>query len=289
MNMRATTIVTLAGIIAATGLRAEDVKTFKDDKEKASYAVGLNLGNNWKRQDIELDYDQVLRGLKDTRDGKPLLNDQEAAEVLKKFQQELFAKQQEKRRLAGEKNKKEGEAFLAENKNKPGIITMTNGLQYKVITEGTGEIPKPEDMVTVNYRGTLIDGTEFDSSAKAGKPATFRVTGVIRGWTEALKQMKAGSKWQLFIPPDLAYGEFGKPPSITPNATLLFDLELLSIQPPPPPPAPPAPLTSDIIKVPSLEEMKKGAKIETIKAEDVEKLQKQQQQQQQSPPKPEKK
>ena len=289
MNMKATTIVTLAGIIAATGLRAEDVKTFKDDKEKASYAVGLNLGNNWKRQDIELDYDQVLRGLKDTRDGKPLLNDQEAAEVLKKFQQELFAKQQEKRRLAGEKNKKEGEAFLAENKNKPGIITMTNGLQYKVITEGTGEIPKPEDMVTVNYRGTLIDGTEFDSSAKAGKPATFRVTGVIRGWTEALKQMKAGSKWQLFIPPDLAYGEFGKPPSITPNATLLFDLELLSIQPPPPPPAPPAPLTSDIIKVPSLEEMKKGAKIETIKAEDVEKLQKQQQQQQQSPPKPEKK
>jgi hypothetical protein len=152
------------------------------------------------------------------------------------------------------------------------VVTLTNGLQYKVITEGTGDVPKPEDTVTANYRGTLIDGTEFDSSAKTAKPATFRVTGVIKGWTEALTRMKIGSKWQLFIPPYLAYGERGSGLHIGPN---------VSIQPPPPPPTPAAPLTSDIIKVPSLEEMKKGAKIETIKAEDVEKLIKQEQQHQQ--------
>jgi FKBP-type peptidyl-prolyl cis-trans isomerase FklB len=280
MNMKTTVFAILAAWLAATGLRAGDAQPFKDDKDKASYAVGLNFGRSWKQQDIELNYDELLRGLKDTLEGgKPLLNEQETREVLNKFQQEITAKRQEKQRLLGEKNKKEGEAFLAENKNKPGVVTLTNGLQYKVLTEGSGEIPKPEDTVTVNYRGTLIDGTEFDSSAKAGKPATFRVTGVIPGWTEALKRMKVGSKWQLFIPSELAYRERGGGPLIGPNATLLFDVELLSIQPPPPP-VTNAPLTSDIIKVPSLEEMKKGAKIETIKAEDVEKLQKQQQEKQ---------
>jgi len=137
--------------------------------------------------------------------------------------------------------------------------------------------PSPTDLVEVNYRGTLIDGTEFDSSAKAGRPASFAVNGVIRGWSEALMRMKVGSKWQLFVPADLAYGEFGKQPNIGPNATLVFELELLSAKAPPPPPAAAAPLTSDIIKVPSAEEMKKGAKIETLKAEDVERMIKEQQ------------
>ncbi|MCC6820919.1 MAG: FKBP-type peptidyl-prolyl cis-trans isomerase, partial [Verrucomicrobia subdivision 3 bacterium] len=164
--------------------------------------------------------------------------------------------------------------FLAENKAKPGIVTLPSGLQYKVVTEGAGEMPKAEDTVSVNYRGTFVDGTEFDSSAKTGKPATFRVGGVIKGWTEALTHMKTGAKWELFIPYDLAYGEMCRPPGIPPAATLLFDVELLSIQPPAPPAPPAAPLTSDIIKVPSLEEMKKGAKIETIKADEVDKLQK---------------
>jgi FKBP-type peptidyl-prolyl cis-trans isomerase FklB len=272
-------------------LQAEETNIFKSDKEKVGYAVGVNLGMNWKRQEIDLDLEQLLRGLKDsTSGGKTLLSEQEVREVLNKFQQEMMAKQQEKRRLEGEKNKKQGEEFLAANKAKPGIVTLTNGLQYKVIAEGTGDIPKPEDTVTVNYRGTFIDGNEFDSSAKAGRPYTTRVAGgVIRGWTEALTRMKVGAKWQLFIPPDLAYGETGRG-NIPPNTTLLFDVELVSIQPPAPP-VQSTPLTSDIIKVPSLEEMKKGAKIETIKAEDVEKLVKEQktQQQQQQPKPPEKK
>lgn len=268
----------LAGLVVTAHLPAQDATPFKDEKEKASYAVGLNLGGNWKRQDIDLDFDQVLRGLKDTRpNAKPLLTEEEAREVLNKFQQQIMAAQQEKRRVQGEKNKQAGAAFLAENKNKPGVKTLDNGLQYKVITEGSGDIPKREDTVTVKYRGTLIDGTEFDNSEKAPNgTATFRVNGVIRGWTEALTQMKVGSKWQLFIPPDLAYGERGSGPNIGPESTLIFDVELLSVQPAPPP-VQPKPLTSDIIKVPSAEEMKKGAKIETIKAEDVEKLQKQQQ------------
>ncbi|MBE0543711.1 MAG: FKBP-type peptidyl-prolyl cis-trans isomerase [Verrucomicrobia bacterium] len=280
MNKTATTLAILAGLAVTANLQAQDSKPFKDEKEKASYAVGLNLGSNWKRQDIDLDFDQVLRGLKDTRpDAQPLLTEEEAREVLTKFQQQIMAAQQEKRRVQGEKNKQAGAAFLAENKSKPGVKTLENGLQYKVITEGSGDIPKREDTVTVKYRGTLIDGTEFDSSEKAPNgTATFRVNGVIRGWTEALTQMKVGSKWQLVIPPDLAYGERGSGPNIGPESTLIFDVELLSVQPAPPP-AQPKPLTSDIIKVPSVEEMKKGAKIETIKAEDVEKLQKQQQEQ----------
>lgn len=289
MNTKATVFAILTGLFTATGLEAADTNAFKSDKEKVGYAVGVNLGTTWKRQEIDLDFDQLLRGLKDATSGNPMLTEPEVREVLNKFQQEMMAKQQEKRRLEGEKNKQEGEKFLAKNKAESGVITLTNGLQYKVITEGAGDIPKPEDTVTVNYRGTFIDGNEFDSSAKAGRPYTTRVTGgVIRGWTEALTRMKVGSKWQLFIPSDLAYGEMGRG-TIPPSTTLLFDVELVSIQPPAPP-VQSTPLTSDIIKVPSLEEMKKGAKIETIKAEDVDKLVKEQQKQQQpQPTQPEKK
>jgi FKBP-type peptidyl-prolyl cis-trans isomerase FklB len=279
MNTKAIALMILTGLVAAPGLRAEETAP-KSDKDKTSYALGAFYGADWKRREIEvsdLNFEELVRAMKTALAGeKAALTDQELKEALNKFQQELSAKQQEKRRVAGEKNKAEGEKFLAENKDKPGVMTLPSGLQYKVATEGAGDPPKPEDSVTVNYRGTLIDGTEFDSSAKRGQPATFRVGGVIPGWTEALTKMKPGAKWQLFIPSNLAYGERGNA-SIAPNATLLFDVELVSIQPPPPPAAPAAPLTSDIIKVPSLEEMKKGAKIETIKAEDVEKLQKQQQ------------
>jgi FKBP-type peptidyl-prolyl cis-trans isomerase FklB len=275
MNMKAIGFAILTGCVAVTGLRAEDAKAFKDDSEKASYAIGMNIGTAWKQQDIEVDYEQLVRGIKDAKAGGPtILTEAEAREVLNKYRQELMAKQAEKRRLAGEKNKQEANKFFAENKAKPGVVTLTNGLQYKVIAEGAGEPPGAEASVTVNYRGTLLDGTEFDSSAKAGKPATFRVNGVIPGWTQALTRMKPGDKWQLFIPSDLAYGESGRPPTIGPGAALIFDVELVSIQPNVP--SVTAPLTSDIIKVPSLEEMKKGAKIETIKADEVEKLQKQQ-------------
>jgi FKBP-type peptidyl-prolyl cis-trans isomerase FklB len=279
MNMKTTAILILLGLVAATTARAEGTKAFKDEREKISYAIGMTYGNQFKRMDVDVDYDGLLRGIKDVRaGGATLLNEQEVREVLSKYQQELMAKQQEKQRQLGEKNRKEGEEFLAANKNKPGIITLTNGLQYSILADGNGTSPKPEDTVTVNYRGSLLDGTEFDRSP-TNQPATFAANGVIRGWTEALTRMKVGSKWKLFIPSDLAYGLMGRQPKIGPNATLLFDVELVSFKSPAPPasPNPTAPLTSDIIKVPSLEEMKKGAKIETIKAEDVEKLQKEQQ------------
>jgi len=277
MNTKLIAIMILIGVVATSVARAEEAKPFKDDKEKNSYAIGMTYGMSFKRMDVDVDYDWLVRGIKEARaGGETLLTEQEMRQVLQKFQQELMAKQQEKQRQLGEKNKKEGEEFLAANKSKPGVVTLPSGLQYKVLAEGSGDSPKAEDTVTVNYRGTLIDGTEFDRSA-TDQPASFAANGVIKGWTEALTQMKVGSKWQLFIPSDLAYGPMGRPPKIGPNATLLFDVELVSFKAPAPP-APAAPLTSDIIKVPSLEEMKKGAKIETIKAEDVEKLQKQQQQ-----------
>lgn len=275
MNTKATALTVFVIFTTAGFLRAEGTNSpFKDDREKVSYAIGMFYGNNWKRQDIEVDYDSLVRGLKDAASGgAKLLTEEEIRETLTKFQQGLAAKQQEKQRQLGEKNKKEAEAFLAENKGKPGVVTLPSGLQYKILAEGSGDSPKPEDTVAVNYRGTLIDGTEFDSSVKSGGPASFRVNGVVRGWTEALTLMKPGAKWQLFIPSDLAYGEHGRPPQIGPSSALVFDVELVSVQAAPPR----APLTSDIIKVPSLEEMKKGAKIETIKAEDLEKLQKQSQ------------
>jgi len=277
MNMKTTVFAVLVGWWTATVLNAGEAQHFKDEKEKASYAVGLNYGTDLKRREIELDADQFSQGFRDAYSGKALLTEQEMRDVLNAYSQTLRAKAEEKRKEAGEKNKKEGEAFLAENKTKPGVIVLPSGLQYKVITEGTGPMPKATDTIVANYRGTLIDGTEFDSSFSRNQPLTRQVTGVVKGWQEALLLMKTGSKWQLFIPPGLAYGANGSPPKIGPEATLIFELELLSIQAPPPP-ATNTPLTSDIIKVPSLEEMKKGAKIETIKAEDVERLQKQQQQ-----------
>ena len=205
-----------------------------------------------------------------------MLTQQEMQNALKEFQQNLAAKQLKMRAEMAVKNKAEGEAFLATNKNKPGVITLPDGLQYKVITEGGGATPAPDATVTVNYRGTFLDGKEFDSSAKAGHPIQLQANHVIRGWTEALTQKKVVSKWQLFIPSDLAYGEQGNR-VIAPISTLIFEVELLDTQTPPAQAqtSPAAPLTSDIIKVPSAEEMKNGAKIEVIKAEDVQKMQSQ--------------
>lgn len=263
-----TIAVTLVSALSLGVALAQDTKTFKDDKEKANYAIGLNVGSNFKQSNLEFDAKAFEQGMNDAIAGKMGLTMQEAREAIMKYQND-------RRAAIGEKNKAEGEAFLAENKSKPGVKTMESGLQYKVLTEGSGDSPKAEDTCVVKYRGTFIDGTEFDNSDKApeGK-ASFPANRVIAGWTEALTQMKAGSKWQLFIPSNLAYGENGKG-NIGPATALLFDVELISFTAPPPPPPPAAPLTSDIIKVPSLDEMKKGAKIETIKAEEVEKMQKQ--------------
>lgn len=253
----------------------------KEQKENMSYAIGMDIGKNLKRASVELDLDVLSSALKAAMVGQPSkLTDQQAQEAIGAFRREAMAKQNEERLKTAQKNRAEGAAFLAENKKKPGIKTLdvklpdgtTAEMQYKVITEGTGAIPKSNDTVSVNYRGTLIGGKEFDNSAKRGQPAKLQVNRVVRGWTEALGMMKAGSKWELYLPPTLAYGDQGSGPNVEPGATLIFEMELLGTEAPPPPPPPAQPLTSDIIRVPSAEELKKGAKIEVIKPEDLEKL-----------------
>jgi FKBP-type peptidyl-prolyl cis-trans isomerase FklB len=204
------------------------------EKDKQSYAIGLNVGKSLHRDDIDVDPKIVVQGLQDAMaGGAVLLTDDQIKTVMTDLQNQVRQKQEEKRQALAESNKKDGAAFLAANATKPGVVTLPSGLQYKVLTAGTGAKPTATDSVICNYRGTLLNDTEFDSSYKRG-PATFPVSGVIKGWTEALQLMPVGSKWQLFIPADLAYGERGREP-IGPNATLVFDLELLSIQPKTPP------------------------------------------------------
>jgi FKBP-type peptidyl-prolyl cis-trans isomerase FklB len=207
--------------------------TLKTQKDKASYAIGLNIGKSMHKDSVDVDASILLRGLKDGLAGsKPLLTDDEARAVMVALQSDLRKKQEEKMLVQGEANKKAGEAFLADNKTKDGVVTLPSGLQYKILTEGTGPKPTATDTVVCNYKGTLLDSTEFDSSYKRGQPATFPVSGVIKGWTEALQLMPVGSKWQLFIPSELAYGARGGPGGgIGPNATLVFEVELMSIQP----------------------------------------------------------
>ena len=239
-----------------------------DTKSRISYAIGMMLGHNWQQQGLDINPDLAATAIKAVQSGKPtLLTTEQAQGILKAFQQEFRVKQQAKQAETVTKNRAEGNAFLAANKTKPGVQTLPDGLQYQILTPGTGAQPKASDTVTVHYRGTLIDGAEFDSSYKRGEPASFPVGGVIRGWTEALQQMSVGAKWKLFIPAELAYGEAGRP-GIPPNSVLIFEVELLAVKAATPPPAA-APLTSDIIKVPSAEEMKKGAKIEVIKPEEA--------------------
>ena len=212
--------------------KAQTPLILKTQKDKASYAMGMNFGTGLRKQSIDIDPAILTRGLKDSfANGKTLLTEDEARAVLTQLQNDLRKKQQELAQQLGEVNKKEGVAFLAANKAKDGVVTLPSGLQYKVLQEGTGAKPAPTDTVVCNYRGTLLDNTEFDSSYKRGQPATFPVTGVIKGWTEALKLMPVGSKWQLFVPTELAYGERGAGGQIGPNATLIFEVELLSIQP----------------------------------------------------------
>jgi len=208
----------------------EENLVLKNQKDKVSYSIGMAMGKDFKKQSIEIDPDILLKGLKDALSGgKVLLTDQEMTEAINGLRKEMMAKQQELLKKLAEKNKAEGEAFLAENKKKEGVTTLPNGLQYKVIKGGSGKKPTLTDTVTMNYRGTLIDGTEFDSSYKRGQPATFPVNGLIPGWTEALQLMQVGSKWQLFVPPNLGYGERGAGRDIGPNATLIFEMELISI------------------------------------------------------------
>jgi len=202
----------------------------KTDKDKQSYAIGMNIGKSIHRDGVDVDPNILLRGMKDAiAGGKTVLTEDEAKAVMANLQANMRKEQAEKAQLAGEANKKAGDAFLAENKTKDGVVTLPSGLQYKILTQGTGPKPAATDTVVCNYKGTLIDNTEFDSSYSRNQPLTIPVSGVIKGWTEALQLMPVGSKWQLFIPSDLAYGPQAKGP-IGPNSTLIFDVELLSIQ-----------------------------------------------------------
>jgi FKBP-type peptidyl-prolyl cis-trans isomerase FklB len=200
---------------------------YKNDKEKYSYAIGFQIGNNLKREDADVDIDAIAQGIKDVLSGADLkvkMEDMQA--VVMKVQKQ----QQAKRQAKGEKAKKEGAEFLAKNKKKKGVKELENGIQYKILKEGNGAKPKPTDTIVAHYKGTLIDGTEFDSSYKRGKPATFAVNQVIKGWQEILPMMKKGAKWKVFIPSDLAYGARGAGANIGPNETLVFEIELLDIK-----------------------------------------------------------
>jgi len=201
-------------------------------KQKNSYALGMSIGLGFQKQGIDKSVDStlVLRGMRDALTGsKTAMTEDEMKAALQQLRTEVMSAQEAKAKEAGAGNRKEGETFLAANKSKDGVKVLPDGLQYKVLTEGSGPKPTATDTVTVNYRGTLIDGKEFDSSYKRGQPASFQVGGVIKGWTEALQLMPVGSKWQLFIPADLAYGDRGAGADIGPGQTLIFEVELLSI------------------------------------------------------------
>jgi len=210
-------------------------------QDKASYTIGLNLGKSLKSNDIQANIDLIVKGLRDgLGGGAPLLTDEEMQTTMQTLQTQVTAQQEAKRKALGEKNKAEGEAFLAKNKEKPGVKTTASGLQYEVITEGTGPNPKPTDSVTVNYKGTLMDGSVFDSSYDRKEPVTFVLNQVIPGWTEGVQLMKVGSKYKFYIPSALGYGEHGAGATIGPNSPLIFEVELISIGAPAEPTAAPA-------------------------------------------------
>jgi FKBP-type peptidyl-prolyl cis-trans isomerase FklB len=215
----------------APAAKSKSDATLSTDKDKLSYAIGVNVGRSLQKDSVDVDPSILVQGLKDALSGgKTLMTDDEAKTVIVALQTSLQKKQEAVMQAAGDVNKKQGDAFLTANKMKEGVVTLPSGLQYKILTPGTGPKPSVSDSVVCNYRGTLIDGTEFDSSYKRGQPATFPVDKVIKGWTEALQLMPVGSKWQLFVPSEMAYGARGPSPTIGANSVLIFEVELLSIQ-----------------------------------------------------------
>jgi FKBP-type peptidyl-prolyl cis-trans isomerase FklB len=237
MNTKLNCLVLLS-LGLAWGLPAADEPKPATPTDKVSYAIGMDIGRNLTNRQVEINPDMLAAGLRAVVKGTPAaMTEEEQKQAMADFQTQMRAKQeermkkvQEQQKADAEKNKKVGADFLAANKSKPGVVTLPSGLQYKIATTGTGPKPTTNDTVTAHYRGTLIDGTEFDSSYKRGEPTEFAVTGVIKGWTEALLLMPVGSKWQLFIPSELAYGDRAMGPKITPGSTLLFDIELVGIK-----------------------------------------------------------
>ena len=215
----------------ATAAKSDQPLALTTQKDKLSYAIGMSIGQNMKKDSLEIDPAIVSRGLKDALSGsKTLMTNEEVLATMTNLRTEMTKKKEAEAQHTGDTNKQAGQQFLAANKTKEGVVTLPSGLQYKILKEGTGPKPTATDTVVTNYRGTLIDGTEFDSSYKRGQPATFPVGQVIKGWTEALQLMPVGSKWQLFVPSDLAYGERSPGAEIGPNSTLIFEVDLLSIQ-----------------------------------------------------------
>ena len=230
MNGVMATILGISFLFTSAFCFAGEKPELKGQKDKESYSLGYQFGQSLKLQGLDINLEVYTSGIRDALGGtKPPLSQEEMQKTVSELQQRLMAARQKELKEMGVKNLAEGKAFLEENKKKEGVKTLPSGLQYKVLKEGTGKTPKATDEVTVNYKGTFINGTEFDSSYKRGKPATFQLDKVIRGWTEALQVMKEGSKWQLFIPPELAYGDRGGGP-IPPNTTLIFEVELISVK-----------------------------------------------------------
>jgi len=214
------------------GARTATPLVLKTDKDKESYALGMNVGKSLKKDGAEVDPKIVARGIADAlAGGKTLLSDEEARAELVTLQGDVRKRQTAELEVLGRANKQEGDAFLAANKAQQGVTTTPDGLQYKVLKQGDGPKPTAGDSVVCNYRGTLLNNKEFDSSYKRGQAATFPVSGVIKGWTEALQLMPVGSKWQIVVPPELGYGARGAGADIGPNSTLVFEIELLSIHP----------------------------------------------------------
>jgi FKBP-type peptidyl-prolyl cis-trans isomerase FklB len=230
--MKAIAVALLVVLLAGCKGTPESKSTLDNEKDKISYALGLNIGKRMKADSLEIAPAMFVRGLQDAMDdsSKKLLTDQEVKTVLVNLDQGLAMKRMVLSSAQADKNKKEGEAFLEENKKRPGVVTLPSGLQYEVIKEGSGKTPRANQTVTTKYRGTLVNGTEFDSSELHGGTSTFQVNQVIPGWIEALQRMKVGSKWKLFVPAQLAYGDKSAGPTIGPNSALIFELELIDVK-----------------------------------------------------------
>ncbi len=224
-------IILIVSIVGCQPSMESQPLVFSDEMDRVSYSIGVDIGESFKQQKLDLTAPFLAKGIEDAMmGGETMMTKDDMEACLKDFQEERMNKQSSDQKNMKENNTKEGEEFLAANKSKEGVITTDSGLQYKVITEGTGATPRPTDTVETHYRGTLINGKEFDSSYSRGKTTSFPVNGVIAGWTEALLMMKVGAKWQLYIPSELAYGTRGAGGDIGPNATLIFDIELISIK-----------------------------------------------------------
>jgi FKBP-type peptidyl-prolyl cis-trans isomerase FklB len=230
MKMKLVTAAVL-GVAMSTAIAAGDAMPLDTDKDKLSYSIGADLGKNFKTQGIDVNPQALAKGMQDSMSGAQLgLTEQQMKDVLNKFQKDLMTKRTSEFNKKADENKTKGEAFLTTNKSKPGVVVLPSGLQYKIIEAGTGAKPSKTDTVTVEYKGTLVDGTVFDSTEKTGKPASFQVSQVIPGWTEALQLMPAGSTWELYVPAALAYGPRSVGGPIGPNETLIFNVHLISVK-----------------------------------------------------------